>query len=277
VRRYFFGKKTMNMNRIIGSHHILFITLDTLRLDVACNEYETGALPTIEHYANQRWEARHSPGTFTYAAHHAFFAGFLPTPVNKHAEDRLFSTEFFGSLTTGEDTWCCKEATWIQGLSKHDYRTVCVGGVGFFNKQTQLGCVLPNLFEISVWSEAMGVTNPASTERQVEWIIDDWSGNQSSLSMTFLNISALHQPNYFYLPGCEKDCIESHAAALRYVDENLKPLFSVCEQRNKPTFVILCSDHGTCYGEDGRFGHRLSHANVWEVPYLQFFIPGLAG
>jgi hypothetical protein len=43
-------------------------------------------------------------------------------------------------------------------------------------------------------------------------------------------------------------------------------------QRRCPTLVILCSDHGTAYGEDGYFGHRVSHPVVWTVPYAEFIL-----
>ncbi len=39
-------------------------------------------------------------------------------------------------------------------------------------------------------------------------------------------MSALQQPNYFYLNGATEDSIESHAAALRYVDSDPPPLSS---------------------------------------------------
>ncbi len=38
---------------------------------------------------------------------------------------------------------------------------------------------------------------------------------------------------------------------------------------NNP-FIILSSDHGTAYGEDGYEGHRLSHEVVWNVPFAAF-------
>ena len=73
----------------------------------------------------------------------------------------------------------------------------------------------------------------------------------------FLNVSAIHQPNYFYLGDCSPDSLASHAAALEYVDRQLPVLFRAM-QRRAPVFCILCSDHGTAYGEDGYTGHRLS-------------------
>ncbi len=44
-------------------------------------------------------------------------------------------------------------------------------------------------------------------------------------------------------------------------------------QRRGPALAILCSDHGTAYGEDGYFGHRVCHPVVWTVPYAEFVLP----
>ena len=38
-------------------------------------------------------------------------------------------------------------------------------------------------------------------------------------------------------------------------------------------FAIVCSDHGTAYGDDGYHGHRLAHPAVWTVPYAEFVLP----
>ena len=86
---------------------------------------------------------------------------------------------------------------------------------------------------------------------------------------------ALHQPNHFYAPvGAGlggKDSIETHAAALEYVDTCLPRLFEALAARG-PTFCVVCSDHGTAYGDDGYWGHRLAHPVVWTVPYAEFFL-----
>ena len=84
---------------------------------------------------------------------------------------------------------------------------------------------------------------------------------------------AIHQPNRFYLPGAARDSIESHAAALEYVDSQLPPLFEALRRRG-PSLCVLCSDHGTAYGDDGYEGHRLAHPSVWNVPYAEFVLEG---
>ena len=65
--------------------------------------------------------------------------------------------------------------------------------------------------------------------------------------------------------------VETHAAALRYVDSALPPLFEA-QRRRGPALCIICSDHGTLYGEDGFTGHRLAHPNVWQVPYAELVL-----
>lgn len=82
----------------------------------------------------------------------------------------------------------------------------------------------------------------------------------------------MHQPNHFYLPGAAADSLASHAAALEYVDRQLPPLCAALQRRG-PALCILCSDHGTAYGEDGYTGHRLGHPVVWTVPYAEFVLP----
>jgi hypothetical protein len=261
------------MNRIVGSHDIVLVTLDTLRFDVARQCMESGRTPNLARLIPAGWEERHSPGSFTYAAHQAFFAGFLPTPVKPGRHPRLFAVRFPGSETTAPTTCVLDTPDIVSGLAGRGYRTVCIGGVGFFNKGSPLGAVLPALFHESHWSPELGVTDPHSTENQVALavrILERMPREQRIF--LFLNVSALHQPNHFYLQGATRDSLESHAAALAYIDSALPPLFRALSRRGS-ALAILCSDHGTAYGEDGYHGHRLAHPTVWTVPYAEVLIP----
>lgn len=264
----------VNAKEIVGTHHVLFVTLDTLRYDVAQQELENGGTPNLAQVIpGGAWEQRHSPGSFTYAAHHAFFAGFLPTPIQPGSWMRLFATRFPGSATIGETTYAFDAPDIVTGFEQHGYHTICIGGVNFFNKLSPLGNVLPSLFQESFWSPSLGVTDLHSTENQVKLAIERLEklppGKRVFL---FVNVSALHPPNHIFLPGAEQDSPESQAAALRYVDRHLVQLFLAIRQHG-PVFVILSSDHGTAYGEDGYTGHRLGHPVVWTVPYAEFILP----
>ncbi|SET25641.1 STM4013/SEN3800 family hydrolase [Stigmatella erecta] len=264
----------MDMKTVVGSHDLLLLTLDTLRYDVAEALAAQGRTPVLASLLpGGRWEQRHSPASFTYAAHHAFFAGFLPTPVAPGLHPRLFAMRFEGSETTAPGTCVFDAPDLVTGLAGRGYHTLCIGGVGFFNKLNPLGRVLPGLFAESHWGPELGVREPQSTRHQVALAVSRLEAlPREQRVFLFLNVSALHQPNRHYLPGATQDSRASHAAALEYVDSQLPPLFAALRRRG-PSFCIVCSDHGTAYGEDGHTGHRLGHPVVWTVPYAEFLLP----
>ncbi|HET9485433.1 MAG TPA: STM4013/SEN3800 family hydrolase [Xanthomonadales bacterium] len=263
-----------DMHAIVGTHDVVLVTLDTLRYDVAQAAHERGETPVLSaHLPASGWERRHTPGSFTYAAHQAFFAGFLPTPVAPGPHPRLFALAFDGSETTIERTFVFDDAaTIVDGFGAIGYHTICIGGVGFFNLRNALGRALPAAFQERHWRPEFGVTARASTDAQVALAVErlestDLAGRRVFL---FVNVSALHQPNRHYADAAA-DGLETHAAALRYVDGALAPLFAALRRRG-PAFVVACSDHGTAYGEDGYRGHRLAHDVVMHVPYAHFVL-----
>lgn len=267
----------LNAAALIGTHDVLLLSFDTLRYDVAERALALGQTPHLARLLPRgKWELRHSPGSFTYAAHQAFFAGFLPTPARPGKHPRLFATRFPGSETTTAETCVFDAPDIVSGLAARGYHTVCIGGVGFFNQQSPLGCVLPGLFAESHWSEELGVTSPDSTERQVALATRILAELPPSRRVfLFVNLSALHQPNCIYAPPATEDSPETQAAALAYVDRCLPPLFAALARRG-PALCLLMSDHGTAYGEDGYSGHRLAHPTVWNVPYAEFVLPAAA-
>ena len=152
-----------DMNQIVGSHDILLITLDTLRHDVAAELAAAGRIPNLaRHLPGGRWEKRHAPGSFTYASHQAMFAGFLPTPAVPGRHPRLFVAQFASSATTKERKFVFDAPDLVSALAKRGYHTVCVGGVGFFNKRGALGGVLPGLFRESHGEPEFSVASPTS-------------------------------------------------------------------------------------------------------------------
>ncbi len=265
-----------DMNEVVGRDDLLLLTLDTLRYDVAVELAAAGRLPNLSaRLPGGVWEKRHAPGSFTYASHQAMFAGFLPTPAAPGPHPRLFASRFAGSETTAGRTFVFDSPDLVSALAGHGYRTVCVGGVGFFNKQGALGGVLPGMFQESHWEPEFSVASPTSFESQVaraERIVAELPAGQRLF--LFVNASALHQPNWFHLPGATREAGDgpaTHAAALEYVDRHVGRLFAAMSSRRR-CFAVVCSDHGTAYGEDGYTGHRLGHEAVWTVPYSHFFL-----
>jgi hypothetical protein len=268
----------LDARAMIGTHDVLFVTLDTLRHDVACAALAAGRTPNLRAVLpGGAWQRRHTPGSFTYAAHQAFFAGFLPTPDTPGPHGRLFAAAFPGSETVTPRTCVFDAPEIVTGLRQRGYHTICIGGVGFFNGRSPLGSVLPGLFDESHWSPALGVNDPRSTENQVAIALGALARQPADRRMfLFLNVSAMHQPNCIFVEEATSDSVETQAAALAYVDSQLPPLFTALRRRS-PLLCIICSDHGTTYGEDGFHGHRLSHPVVWTVPYAEFVLSRSGG
>jgi arylsulfatase A-like enzyme len=266
------GVSAINARDTLGTHDVVFVTLDTLRVDAAERAFEQGRTPALATLCPGGWERRHTSGSFTYAAHHAFFAGFLPTPIAPGTHARHFAARFAGSETTASTTLVFDHATIVEGYAAAGYHTVCIGGVGFFNRRSALGRVLPDLFAESHWEPSFGVTDPDSTRHQVDRIEQVVRTAGPGPLFVFLNVSALHHPNCHYVRGATKDDRGSHAAALTYVDGQLDRLWRAITRRGRPCLAIVCSDHGTAYGEDGHTGHRVAHESVWTVPYAHFVV-----
>ena len=262
--------ETFDARGFIGDGDIVLITLDTLRYDVAVSELEAGRLPVLGTHIDH-WERRHTPASFTYAAHLAFFAGFLPTPPSPGPHPRRFAIRFSGSESTANTTAVFDAPNIIQGLSAAGYRTIGIGGTGFFDPSSQLGATLCAPFDEFHWSPALGVTAKDSPQRQVELARARLDACGSRPAFVFINIAAMHQPNCTYEDGATEDDVRTHAAALRFVDDALAPLFSALRKRGR-AWCIITSDHGTAYGEDGHVGHRLAHPVVWNVPYAEFLL-----
>lgn len=272
------AQPSIDMNQVVGTSDILFICLDTLRYDVAVEEAAAGKTPVLNQYGS--WEKCQAPGNFTYPSHHAMFAGFLPCKYNaKSIAEREFLF-FPKSIGLGKKipngAYGFSGSTIMEGLEKDGYYTWCVGGVAFFDKRSDLGRVFPSYFQRSDWNPSFSCPVKDSTKNQVDFILKKLESMDSQKPIfLYLNIDAIHYPNYFYLeeaPHNSQDNLASHAAALRYVDKQLERLFREWKEKRGSTFVICCSDHGTCYGEDECQFHGINHPVVNTIPYKHFFL-----
>ena len=266
---------SVDMNQVVGKMDILLVCLDTLRYDVAAKEEAQGTTPVLNRYGF--WKKCQAPGNFTWPSHHAMFAGFLPADYGaKNLADRemLFFPKQIGmGKKAPRGAYGFSGGTIMEGLEKEGYDTWCVGGVSFFDKRSDLGKVFPGYFRKSYWNPSFGCGVKDSTKNQVDFILKKLDGADPEQNIfMYLNVDAIHYPNYFYLEGSSYDTAASHGAALRYVDGELGRLFDRWKEKRGETFVICCSDHGTCYGEDDCQFHGINHPIVNTVPYKHFFL-----
>ena len=269
----------IDANASLGVHDVLFMTIDTLRYDVAAKAVELGETPHLAALLpGGAWEKRHSPSSFTYGAHASFFAGFLPTPAmpraaGRYAHERLFAARFPGSETTSSRTLLFDTADIVSGFAGHGYQTICIGGTGFFNKRSPLGSVLPDLFHESWWNPSLGVGSRASAANQIDLAVTRIAAQGDDRRVfVFVNVAACHSPHHFHVPGAIHDSPDTQRAALADFDRHLPRLLQAM-QRRAPVLTVICSDHGSAFGEDGYRGHRIGHSSVWDVPYMQTVLP----
>ena len=266
--------KPFDMNEIVGTCHVLFVCIDSLRYDVAKAEQDRGTTPVLNRYG--AWRKCQAPGNFTYPSHQAMFAGFLPVDVGvrdmKQREKLFFSEDIGMGRRAPEGAFSFRGATFVEGLGQVGYETCCIGGLSFFDKRTDIGKVMPSYFKHSYWNPSFGCKVKESAANQIDFAVGKVAEvPQNCLLMMYINISAIHYPNYFYIEGSTRDSVEAHGAALRYVDGELGRLFEAFQNKGD-TFVICCSDHGTCYGEDGYWYHGFNHPIVGTVAYKHFIL-----
>ena len=266
--------QSIDMTQIVGKSSILWICLDSLRYDVAMEEEQAGGTPYLNQYGT--WQKRQAPGNFTYPSHQAMFAGFFPVESDvtemKQREKLFFAEDVERGRKTPEGAFHFQGSNWVQGLEQEGYKTYCIGGLSFFDGRSQLGKVMPGYFQKHYWTPAFGCKVKDSARHQVDTALRLLKKqDENEKIFLYINVSALHYPCYMYLEGAKKDSVEAQRAALRYVDGELGRLFAGFQQFGD-TFVICCSDHGTCFGEDGMWYHGFSHPLVNTVPYKHFLL-----
>ena len=63
---------------------------------------------------------------------------------------------------------------------------------------------------------------------------------------------------------------ERHKQCAGFLDARMGELLSFIRERGRPTTVVLCADHGECFGESGLYGHGFYHEKIMEVPLMIF-------
>jgi len=252
-----------------GRRDFFLLTLDALRYDVAEQTLAAGRAPHLAKLLDGQLERRHTPSTFTYPAHQSFFAGFFPTPTTPGPHTRSIALRFPGAQSLSVDTLVLDGACIVTALQQAGYRTICVGGTNFFNPRSALGTVLPKPFDEAHWSHEMGVTSPHASRLQFALAAERLAAVPSTQrAFVFVNASATHPPTRIFVKGAVQESVATQIAALSELDRHLPVLLDGFRARGGAVGIV-CSDHGTCFGEDGWLGHRVAHESVWNVPYAE--------
>jgi hypothetical protein len=258
--------------------NILFITIDSCRYDT----FLAASAPNMKNIGTL-YRAK-SPSHFTYGAHSCFFMGFTPgvasmeVPYVNPKYGKIFRIKGGGFAGYHPPYMELDGANIIEGLRNRGYGTFGTGAVGWFNPSLDTGRVLTQSFHDFYYPG-----NTYSLLKQIAWIHDRINQCASSPCFVFLNIGETHVPYYheganwdvsynpcvpFGVNNDARECRRRQIACVEFIDTHIDSMI----QRFSDGLIIVCSDHGDAWGEDGLWEHGISHDVVLEVPLL-FRIP----
>lgn len=253
---------------------VLLVTLDSCRYDsfVAARASRMKSVGPL-------YRAM-APSNFTFGSHAAIFVGFTPGVPNVAAPfvnpkfAKIFKMAEGGFPGHSSPFISLEGRNIVDGFRRKGFATFGSGSVGWFDPQTATGAVLTEGFDDFFYPG-----NVFSLEAQVAWAKQRINEQGDRPVFLFLNIGETHVPYYFrgaswdfhYNPcvpfGPNNDsaeCRRRQIGCIEFVDSQVADLL---DQFAEGT-VVLCADHGDCWGEDGIWEHGISHPKVLEVPLI---------
>ncbi|WP_210249531.1 hypothetical protein, partial [Methylobacterium sp. WL7] len=165
----------------------------------------------------------------------------------------------------------------VYGFRNKGYLTLGTGAVGWFDPQSPVSATLIGGFENFFFAGGRGIVT------QVDWLsraLDRQAREDKTRDIfSFVNVGETHVPYHFdgaswsvednpCVPfqrvDRRTDCRERQRLCLEYVDRILAPIL----QRFMHATILVCADHGDCWGEDGLWEHGISHPMTLTVPLL---------
>ena len=250
----------------------MLITLDSLRWDVFKAAPETMFLKQF------KYDKAYTHGTYTLPAHTAFFTGKLPCTYKGEFDTcarsarklsgspqwRLMNPESDGPAAVklnGKDI--------IDGFNQKGYKTIGTGAVGWFNPTKPARIPAIDNFSRYGW---FGTFTQAV--KQIEFVGNHIVSAKQPY-FAFINFGETHH-SFRTKPqdkvtayGSYERCFMAQTRCLVFLDNMITGLVSHLNNVD----IIICSDHGDCFGEDGLWGHSFFHQKVMEVPIIKISKP----
>lgn len=265
----------------MGSHmhpeSVLFVTLDSCRYD----SFATALAPNMKAVAPLH--RAKAPSHFTYSSHAAMFMGFTPSipgaaePFIDSKFTKLFRLGDIGFRLADGGGFQLSGRSIIDGFRRLGYRTIGSGAVRWFDPRTAAGGTLSQDFEAFHYAGC-----PWGLPAQIAFMTEQIGAGRDAPLFAFLNIGETHAPYYFdgapwshadnpcipyQTADRRNDCRIRQQACVEYIDRQIAPLLD----RFMNATIVLCSDHGDCWGEDGLWEHGVSHDATLTVPLLVRF------
>jgi hypothetical protein len=251
---------------------VLFITLDSCRFDT----FEAAGAPNLKAVAP--FHKAQAPSYFTYASHSAMFVGFTPglagaaQPLLDPKFGKLFKIVGAGHPGKGTEGYELVGRNIVDGFRRAGYTTIGTAAMGWFDPQTATGAHLSDSFEHFHFAGAYYL------RQQMEWV-QSRLAEASGDTFTFVNVGETHVPYWhegatwsaddnpcrpFQTVDRSADCRVRQTACLEYADRLLAPLL----HQHLDDTIIVCGDHGDCWGEDGLWEHGVMHPMTTTVPLV---------
>lgn len=265
-------------NEMLPSENsVLFITLDSCRYDT----FESAQAVSLRSVG--QLHCAEAPSFFTYGSHAAMFVGFTPGIASVSSRfinprfGRLFRLQRAGWPGLVEPGFEVEGCNIVDGFRNQGYLTFGTGAVGWFDPAAPAAATLTKGFDSFFFAGNRGAA------AQVDWLSQALNVELGKVAspdvFAFLNVGETHVPYHFHgapwsdqdnpcvsFQGVDRraDCQERQRLCLEYLDSVLAPLI----ERFRHATILVCADHGDCWGEDGLWGHGFAHAMTLTVPLL---------
>jgi hypothetical protein len=249
----------------------LFVTLDSCRYDT----FVAARAPTMKGIAPLHRAA--APGYFTFSSHMAMFMGF--TPGVAQCAEPFINPKFAkvarmlggGWRAGNHELYHLSGRNIVDGLRRLGYLTIGTAAMGWFDTASETGQLLTSDFE-HFWYSGVGL------RPQLDWLLRHIAAATRPV-FAFLNVGETHVPYHyegapwdrgynpclpFGLANDADECRRRQLACVEWIDRHMSGLLEVFADE----LILLCADHGDCWGEDGLWEHGIYHPKVVEVPLL---------
>lgn len=272
-------------------NNVIYLIIDSARYDAFC-EAKTPVMDGLG-----RAERRFSFAGWTSPSHFVYLMGMTPheSPVGVFAsevykQDYKKWAERIGVAETGMVEFV-PEFSLPNFLKKKGYRTHARISMPIINQKTILSKYFDTYSLMDTYDDFAGM-------------IDQITFDASAPSFYFLNLGEAHYPYRIPKndlpplhaeggvfkrvddtlmgapPNGDEDLAERYfnmkhlrmfrgkqIESIEYIDGQMERLLNKCPAG---THIIITSDHGELFGEEGYFGHGpIMHQKVFEVPYLE--------
>ena len=266
----------------------LLVTWDSCRFDT----YQKARTPHLDAFgpAHRAW----AMATYTLPAHAAMFHGFLP-----HA----FETEPFYNRHVQQLWRISHRNTHAAPLIAFPPRTKNIANgfenLGYYTAGVAAMSMFKHASELRRGFADFTVTKESEARRQNDVLITQLKSKKAANKpiFAFVNYGETHSPfrhqdmtdfdptveeQFSHSRLFNQQCVKkeewtfNHAAfekqvsCAEFLDARTGELIDFLKHRGRPSTVVVCADHGECFGEHGLYGHAFYHEKVMEVPLLIF-------